>query len=253
MELKNRSIMITGGAQGLGKAMALHLASQGANLALVDLNADLLSQTADECESRGVKVTMHTANVASETEVIETVNTIAHQHGTIDGLINNAGILRDGMLVKVKNGEIVKKLSLEQWQSVIDVNLTGVFLCGREVAAHMIEHQTAGVIINISSIARSGNIGQTNYAATKAGVIALTTTWAKELARYNIRCGAIAPGFIATDMTASMKQEALERMTKAIPLQRMGTPDQIAQAAEFIFTNDYFSGRVIEVDGAMRL
>ncbi|WP_027706394.1 SDR family oxidoreductase [Zooshikella ganghwensis] len=253
MELKNRSIMITGGAQGLGKAMALHLASQGANLALVDLNADLLSQTADECESRGVKVTMHTANVANETEVIETVNTIAHQHGTIDGLINNAGILRDGMLVKVKNGEIVKKLSLEQWQSVIDVNLTGVFLCGREVAAHMIEHQTAGVMINISSIARSGNIGQTNYAATKAGVIALTTTWAKELARYNIRCGAIAPGFIATDMTASMKPEALERMTKAIPLQRMGTPDQIAQAAEFIFTNDYFSGRVIEVDGAMRL
>ncbi|MBU2711739.1 SDR family oxidoreductase [Zooshikella harenae] len=253
MELKNHTIMITGSAQGLGKTMALHLANQGANIALVDLNADLLTQTANECEDKGIKVTTHTANVAKEADVVEAVKNIIHQHGTIDGLINNAGILRDGMLVKVKNGEIVKKLSLEQWQSVIDVNLTGVFLCGREVAAHMIEHQTSGVIINISSIARSGNIGQTNYAAAKAGVIALTTTWAKELARYSIRCGAIAPGFIATDMTASMKPEALERMTAAIPLQRMGTPQDIAQAAEFIFTNDYFSGRVLEVDGAMRL
>ena len=144
-------------------------------------------------------------------------------------------------------------MSLAQWQMVIDVNLTGVFLCGREAAARMIESGSEGVIINISSISMAGNFGQTNYSATKAGVAAMAVTWAKELARYGIRTGAIAPGYIATEMVMGMKPEALEKMAAGIPLKRLGEPGEIAQMALAIFTNDYISGRVFEVDGGLRL
>lgn len=253
MEIANKVIVITGAAQGLGRAMAERLAQSQAKLALVDLNEDKLLETADYCQSLGIEASPFIANVADETSVVALFEQITKQFGHIDGLINNAGILRDRMLVKVKEGNIVNKMSLAEWQSVIDVNLTGLFLCGRECAVQMIEKQRQGVIINISSIARAGNIGQTNYAAAKAGAVALTVTWAKELARHGIRCAAIAPGFMATEMTASMKPEALERMTSQIPVGRMGTPDEIAQAAEFILQNDYISGRVIEVDGGFRL
>ncbi len=173
--------------------------------------------------------------------------------GSVGGLINNAGILRDGLLVKFKDGELVSKMSLEDWQQVIDVNLTGVFLCGREAAERMIKGGKPGVIINISSISRAGNMGQSNYSATKAAAHALTVTWAKELARYGIRCASIAPGFINTEMVASMKEEARDKLTSGIPLRRMGEPDEIAQTVEFIFQNDYVSGRCFDIDGALRL
>jgi len=133
------------------------------------------------------------------------------------------------------------------------VNLTGVFLCGREAATHMVEQQNPGVIINISSVSRAGNIGQSNYSAAKAGVAAMTTTWAKELARYGIRSAAIAPGFIQTEILDAMKPEALEKMAAGIPLKRTGQAHEIAHAAKFIFENDYITGRVIEVDGGIRL
>ena len=136
---------------------------------------------------------------------------------------------------------------------MIDVNLTGVFLCGREAATHMIQSREGGVIINISSVSRAGNIGQTNYSAAKAGVAAMTVTWAKELARHNIRAGAIAPGFINTDMVASMKPEALEKTTSQIPLRRLGDPNEIAHTAKYIFENDYFTGRIIEIDAGTRM
>lgn len=173
--------------------------------------------------------------------------------GKLDGLVNNAGILRDGMLIKAKDGVVEKRMSLEQWQSVIDVNLTGVFLCGREAATKMIETGVKGCIINIASISRAGNMGQTNYSAAKAGVSSMTVTWAKELARYGIRSMAIAPGFIATEMTGSMRPEALDMMTKQIPLRRMGQPEEIAHTVAYILENDYVSGRVIEVDGGLRV
>ncbi|MCX4028367.1 SDR family oxidoreductase [Endozoicomonas sp. SM1973] len=253
MDITNKVIVITGAAQGLGRAMAERFAKQHAHLALVDLNEDKLLEAVNYCQSLGAKAHSFIANVADETSVENLFEQVSQQFGRVDVLINNAGVLRDRMLVKVKDGQIVNKMSLAEWQSVIDVNLTGLFLCGRECAAKMIEKQQPGVIINISSIARAGNIGQTNYAAAKAGAVALTVTWAKELARHGIRCAAIAPGFIGTEMTASMKPEALERMTSQIPLGRMGAPDEIAQAAEFILQNDYFSGRVVEVDGAFRL
>ena len=144
-------------------------------------------------------------------------------------------------------------MSLAQWQSVVDVNLTGVFLCGREAAERMIRLGNGGLIVNISSISREGNAGQTNYAATKAGVAAMTVVWAKELARYGIRSAAIAPGFCATEILAAMKPEMVARVTEAVPLKRLGQPSEIASTAVFIAENDFVTGRVIEVDGGLRL
>lgn len=253
MKIQDTVIAITGGAQGLGAAMALSLAQKGANIALIDMNPERLSETQALCESKGVKAKGYTCNVAKEADVEATFNQIIADFGQLDGLVNNAGILRDGLLTKVKNGEVTGKLSLQQWQSVIDVNLTGVFLCGREAAIKMIETKRPGCIINISSVARAGNIGQSNYSAAKAGVVALSTTWAKELARYGIRAMSVAPGFMETEMTAGMKPEAQEHMKKVIPLGKAGQPTHIEQTVVHIFENDYLTGRTIEVDGGLRV
>ena len=191
--------------------------------------------------------------MANEEQVISLFDSIVDDFGGIDGLVNNAGITRDALLIKYKDGELLSKMSLEQWQTVIDVNLTGVFLCGREAAERMIRSDSKGVIVNISSISRAGNMGQTNYSATKAGVHAMTVTWGKELARYGIRTGSVAPGFINTEMVAAMKPEARDKLTSGIPLRRMGEPDEIADAVEFIFRNDYLTGRLLEIDGGLRL
>ena len=233
--------------------MAVYLAGHGAKPVLLDLNQQNLDETARLCKKAGNEAQTYLTNVSIEDEVISTFAAIAGEQGPIAGLINNAGVLRDGLLVKVKDGEVVKRLQLTEWQTVIDVNLTGVFLCGREAATHMIQSREGGVIINISSVSRAGNIGQTNYSAAKAGVAAMTVTWAKELARHNIRAGAIAPGFINTDMVASMKPEALEKTTSQIPLRRLGDPNEIAHTAKYIFENDYFTGRIIEIDAGTRM
>ena len=252
MQLKDKVIIITGGCQGLGRAMAEYLAAKGAKLALVDLNPEKLELAVTACQAHGVEARAYLCNVADEEQVTQTVSQIADDFGAIHGLINNAGILRDGMLLKIKDGEITK-MSLAQWQAVIDVNLTGVFLCTREVAAKMVELNNQGAIINISSISRAGNVGQTNYSAAKAGVAAATVTWAKELARYGIRVAGIAPGFIETEMTLGMKPEALEKMTSFIPLKRMGKVEEIAHSAAYILENDYYSGRILELDGGLRI
>lgn len=252
MHLKDSVIIVTGGGQGLGRSMAEYLAARGARLALVDLGQDRLDEAVAACKAAGGDARGYVCNVANEEQVVDMVSQVASDFGTINGLINNAGILRDGLLLKKKDGEI-QKMSLAQWQSVIDVNLTGVFLSTREVAVKMVELGSKGLIINISSIARAGNIGQTNYTAAKAGVAAMTVGWAKELARHGIRVAAIAPGFIETEMTASMKPEALEKMTAGIPLKRMGQPNEIAHSAAYLFENDYFTGRILELDGGLRL
>ncbi|AJE22336.1 SDR family oxidoreductase [Azotobacter chroococcum] len=252
MQLNDKVIIITGGCQGLGRSMAEYLAAKGARLALVDLNAEKLDAAVTACRAAGSEARAYLCNVAREEEVMRMVDQVAKDFGAINGLVNNAGILRDGLTVKLKDGELTT-LSLAQWQAVIDVNLTGVFLCTREVAAKMVELGSQGAIVNISSISRAGNMGQANYSAAKAGVAADTVVWARELARYGIRVAAIAPGFIETEMTASMRPEALEKMTAGIPLKRMGTPAEIAHAAAFIFENDYFTGRVIELDGGLRM
>ncbi|OED43169.1 3-oxoacyl-ACP reductase [Endozoicomonas sp. (ex Bugula neritina AB1)] len=253
MDINDKNIVITGAARGLGKAIALLLAKRKANITLLDLDSEDLHNTARDIEKLGVKALPIPTDVTSETQVVASIKKASDTLGAIHGLINNAGILQDGLLVKSKEGKIISTLSYDQWQSVINVNLTGVFLCGREVAANMIELGTKGVIINITSISRAGNFGQSNYAAAKAGVVALTTTWSKELARYGIRSTAIAPGMIATEMTGSMKPEALDKMNAAVPAGRMGTPEEIAKTAAFILENDYFNGRVLELDGGLRL
>ena len=192
-------------------------------------------------------------NVADEAEVGDAMTRVASDFGRLDGLVNNAGIVRDGLLVKVKEGAVVGSMSLDQWNAVIGVNLTGVFLCGREAAKHMIERGNGGVIVNISSISRHGNAGQTNYSAAKAGVESMAVVWAKELARYGIRAGSVAPGFTRTEILTSMRPEVLEKMTAPVPLKRLGLPEEIAQAVVFIFQNDFFTGRCLEIDGGLRL
>jgi 3-oxoacyl-[acyl-carrier protein] reductase len=253
MELRGKTVLITGAGRGLGAAMAKSLAHRGANLALLDLDDAGLAQVRTAVAALGVQAETYRANVAVEADVVGAFDRVVARFGRLDGVIANAGILRDGLLVKAKDGEIVGKLSLEHWRAVIDVNLTGVFLTGREAAERMIRLGGGGCIINISSLSRAGNFGQSNYSAAKAGVAALTVVWAKELARYGIRVNAIAPGFIKTEMVASMKPEILEKMAAGIPAQRLGEPDEIAATVEFIFGNDYVNGRVIEVDGGQRL
>jgi 3-oxoacyl-[acyl-carrier protein] reductase len=252
MQLSGKTILITGAGRGLGAAMARGVATEGADVALIDLDRDGLQATATACGKAGVTARSYEANVAKESEVVAVFEQIATDFGKLDAAINNAGILRDGLLVKAKEGKVTNVLSLEQWQAVIDVNLTGVFLCGREAARHMIE-SGGGCIINISSISRAGNFGQSNYSAAKAGVAALTVVWAKELARHKIRVNGIAPGFVRTEMVASMRPEILEKMAATIPLRRLCEPEEIAHAAVYLLENEYMTGRMIDIDGGQRL
>ena len=253
MDLKGKVGVVTGAARGLGAAMATGLAAKGAQLALVDIDAETLKDAKAACEKQGATVHTYGTNVADEDQVIALFDDVMTDFGRLDVCINNAGILRDGLLLKVKDGAVVSKMSTAQWQAVIDVNLTGVFLWGREAAERMVKAGNGGCIINISSISRAGNFGQTNYSAAKAGVAAMAVVWAKELARYKIRANAIAPGFVNTEMVASMKPEALEKMAAGIPAKRLCEPQEIAHAAIYLLENDYMSGRVLEIDGGLRL
>jgi 3-oxoacyl-[acyl-carrier protein] reductase len=253
VDVRGKTILVTGAGRGIGRSLSEHFAKKGARLALLDTNAEDLEETRARCAKLGALARSYIANAAGEDSVVGALDQIISDFGSLDGLINNAGIVRDAMLVKVKDGQVVSKMTLAQWQSVIDVNLTGVFLCAREAAERMISRATKGVIVNISSVCRAGNAGQTNYSAAKAGVMAMTVVWAKELARHGIRVGAVAPGFVRTPMVESMKPDALARMTAPIPLGRLGEPDEIAHAVGFIFENDLFTGRCVEVDAGLRI
>jgi 3-oxoacyl-[acyl-carrier protein] reductase len=246
-------VAVTGGGRGIGKSIASAFAARGAHIALLDLNGSDLESTRRELEAAGARVTTAIVNVANEEQVIQALDAVVASFGRLDVLVNNAGITKDALLVKVKDGEVVGKMSLAQWQSVIDVDLTGVFLCTREAAERMIRLGNGGVIINISSISRAGNHGQTNYSAAKAGVAAMTVVWAKELARHRIRTGSIAPGFTRTDILSAMTPETLEKVTAPVPLKRLGMPEEVAHAAVFITENDFFTGRCLEIDGGLRL
>jgi 3-oxoacyl-[acyl-carrier protein] reductase len=253
MQVTQKTVAITGGGRGIGRAMAERFGGDGAQVALLDVNAADLEATRAALEAAGVVARTYQVNVAVEDEVVAAMDRIVGDFGGLDVMVNNAGILRDALLVKAKDGQIVGKMSLAQWQAVIDVNLTGVFLCGREAAERMIRRGSGGVIINISSISRHGNAGQTNYSAAKAGVAALTVVWAKELARYGIRTGAIAPGGTRTEILSSMRPEMLEKLLTPVPLQRFAEPEEIAAAAAFIVSNDFFTGRCIDLDGGFRV
>jgi len=252
MDVKDKVVVITGGAGGLGLAMALELAEAGAKLALIDIDQEKLERA---CADIGdaTEVQGYSFDITDEEDVVAGFGYIMEDFGKVNILINNAGILCDGMLIKAKDGKVTERMSYEQFQSVINVNLTGSFLCGREAATAMIESGQQGLIINISSLAKVGNMGQTNYSASKAGVAAMSVCWAKELARYNIRSVAIAPGVFDTEMTEAMNPEALARLEQMVPVGRLGKPIEIASTIKFIIENDYVNGRVIEVDGGIRI
>jgi 3-oxoacyl-[acyl-carrier protein] reductase len=253
MKIKDKTIVITGAGRGIGRALALRFAGQGAHIALLDMNAEDLKTTAQHCAELGVRAMAYTVDVSREAEMSAALDAVVRDFGSLDVIINNAGIVKDALLIKVKDGEVVGKMSLEQWRAVLDVNLTGVFLGAREAAERMIKLAKGGVIVNISSISRHGNAGQSNYSAAKSGVASMTVVWAKELARYGIRVGSIAPGFTHTDILASMKPEVLEKVIAPVPLKRLGQPDEIAHAAQFIIENDFFTGRCLDLDGGLRL
>jgi 3-oxoacyl-[acyl-carrier protein] reductase len=253
MQINERTFVVTGTARGLGLAIAAELIHRGGKVAFVDLDGEATESSRLRADPGGQASHAYAADISNEREVRALFSAIEANLGPISGLVNNAGILRDGLLVKTKDGNIVSTMSLEQWQSVIDVNLTGVFLCGREAAAQMIRNKINGVIINISSISRAGNAGQSNYAAAKAGVSALTATWAKELARHGIRVADIAPGIFATDMVKQMPEAMLERLEQQIPLRRSGELAEIADSVCYLIGNDYFTGRTLEVDGGLRM
>jgi 3-oxoacyl-[acyl-carrier protein] reductase len=253
VEIRGKTVLITGAGRGIGRALAIHFAGKGSNLALLDTNSADVDETVEICAQERVTVRGYVASVSEEDIIETTFDRIVADFGRLDGLINNAGVVRDAMLVKVKDGEVLGKMTLAQWQAVIDVNLTGVFLCAREAAQHMIRGNSGGVIVNISSISRAGNVGQTNYSAAKAGVVAMTVVWAKELARHGVRVGAVAPGFTRSPMVEEMRPEILTKVIAPVPLRRLGEAGEISHAVSFIFENDFFTGRCLEIDGGLRL
>lgn len=253
MQIKGNTFVITGAAEGIGFYISSSLASQGANIVMVDINESALNNANEIVSKNSANLKTVVADVTDENDVKKIFSIAIDEFGAVDGLINNAGIIRDALLVKATNNKIVGFMTLKQWQEVIDLNLTGVFLCGREVAKVMIENDNSGVIINISSVAQAGNIGQSNYSAAKAGVSTLGVTWAKELSRYNIRVATIAPGLFDTKLVKSMKKEAYDRLVSQIPLKRTGKLEEIANSVSFIINNDYFTGRTLELDGGWRL
>jgi 3-oxoacyl-[acyl-carrier protein] reductase len=251
MQLSDMKIIVSGGAQGLGQHFALRLAEAGAQVAVGDVNEAGLAETASLAKGPG-KVHVRKLDVASEADVGAFVEWAHGAMGGLTGLINNAGILRDGLLVK-KDRETgaVKVLSKESWDAVIAVNLTGATLLARDTVKKMVETSQKGVIVNISSIARYGNRGQSNYAAAKSALATNTRTWAAEFASFGIRVGAVAPGMIETPMTKGMNPKARDALVAAIPVGRIGVPEDIWLGVKFVIECDYFNGRCIDVDGGL--
>ena len=250
MRLKGKVTLITGGAAGIGKATAQRFVESGATVVICDVNQEAGEATVQEL---GPNVHFYKVDVTDRQAVRSWVDDVVEKYGRVDVLVNNAGILRDNQLVKIKDGELVKQMPEADFDLVIAVNLKGVFNCTQAVAPYMIR-QGGGVILNASSVVGlDGNFGQTNYVATKAGVIGMTKVWARELGRYNIRVNAVAPGFIATEILSSMPEKIIERMKARIPLGRMGQPRDVANAYLFLASDEasFISGAVLRVDGAI--
>ena len=247
MDVKGKNIIVTGGARGMGRTFAIDLKAQGAKPYIVNLHQDHIDQLKKEADIPGKIV-----DVADEKEVEAFVADYVRECGPPDVLVNNAGVTADALFIK-KSGDEITKFPLENWEKVINVNLKGTFLFSREAAYHMVKNGVKGLIISISSVTRAGNVGQTNYSASKAAIIAMTVTWTKELSRYGIRVAAIAPGYVNTDMCAVIKPELREKLVKQIPLGRLGEKEEISEAVQFIIKSNFFTGRVLEIDGGMRI
>ena len=253
MKLSDLKIIITGAAQGMGAHFALRLAEAGAQVAAGDVKEEGLAALAES--AKGLPGAIHTRklDVANEADVGAFVDWAHGAMGGLNGLINNAGILRDGLLVKKdKTTGAVAKLTKEQWDAVIGVNLTGATFMVRDVVAKMVStEQRPGVIVNMSSVARHGNRGQSNYSAAKAALAANTVTWMKEFAPFGIRVGCVAPGMVETPMTSGMNQKARDALVANIPVGRIGVPEDLWLAVKFVLECDYFNSRTIDVDGGL--
>ncbi len=256
MKLEDLKIIVTGGAQGMGRHFAVRLAEAGAHVAVGDVNEVGLAETleAGKAIDQG-RIHARRVNVADEADVGAFVTWAHGVMGGLNGLINNAGILRDGLLVK-KDRETgaIKTLTKDQWDAVIGVNLTGATLMTRDAVAKMVEtNQRPGVVVNLSSVARHGNRGQSNYTAAKAALAANTVTWAREFASFGVRVGAVAPGMVETPMTQGMNQKARDSLIASIPVGRIGLPEDIWLAVKFVLECDYFNGRCLDVDGGLSM
>lgn len=250
MRLKDKVTLVTGAAAGIGKATALRFAEEGAKVVICDLNEEAGQALLPEL---GPEARFYKVNVADRQAVQAWVDDVAAHYGRVDVLINNAGILRDGLFVRVKDGQLVKQMEEAAWDAVIAVNLKGVFNCAQAVTPYMIK-QGGGVIVNASSVVGLyGNFGQTNYVAAKAGVIGMTKVWARELGRYNIRVNAVAPGFIMTEMVQQMPENILNDMKSHTPLRRLGEPRDIANAYLWLASEEaaFVTGATISVDGGI--
>ena len=244
MKLKNKIAIITGGADGIGKATAIRFAQEGATVVIWDLNEEKWNETVKLIKASGGKATFAKVNTAVYAEVEAATKQVVDKFGTLDIIINNAGITRDST---------IKKMTPETWQQVIDVNLTGVFNCCKCASEVMVEKGWGRIISASSVVALYGNFGQTNYVATKAGLIGMTKTLARELGRKGVTVNAVAPGFIATDMVKKMPADVLKSMEDKVPLKRLGLPEEIAAAYLFLASDDasYINGTVLSVDGGM--
>jgi 3-oxoacyl-[acyl-carrier protein] reductase len=250
MKLNELKVIVTGGAQGMGRHFAERLLEAGAHVAVGDVNEAGLASLTEAAKSMPGKLWARKLDVSNEADVISFVSQAAEAFGGLNALVNNAGILRDGLLVKKDRttGQVVT-LSTENWNAVIGVNLTGATWMVRETVAEMVRRGEKGVIVNMASISRHGNRGQSNYSAAKAALAANTRTWSLEFASFGIRVGAIAPGMVATPMTAGMNQKALDAFVAQIPVGRVGQPEDIWLGVKFVIECDYFNGRTIDVDG----
>lgn len=244
--LENKVAVITGGAQGIGKATVKRFAEEGAAIIIWDVNEEKANSTIFELKSLSSKVEFQKVDVTKLDSVAATAAKIAEKHKKIDILINNAGITRDSSLLK---------MTAEQWKQVVDVNLTGVFNCTKAVAPIMVENKS-GKIVNTSSVVGIyGNFGQTNYVATKSGIIGMTKVWARELGRKGINVNAVAPGFIATEMVETVPEKVIEMLKEKTPLGKLGDPEDIANAYLFLVSDEakYITGTVLSVDGGLVL
>lgn len=249
MIVADQRVLVTGAASGIGLAMARKLAALGARVWAADRDAAALTDLRAAEVGRGIEYL--SCDVGFEEQVKALVARVDEESGGVTVLVNNAAVLRDQALV-ARLGRTIRRHSLADWEETLRSNLTGTFLMAREVAESMIRTRRHGLIVNVSSISRAGNPGQTAYAASKAAVDALTVTWSQELAPYGIRVVALAPGFVETDMTRHIPPMFLERIRERTPLNRFGTLDEFAHVIQFIVENDYLHGKVLELDGGLR-
>jgi len=253
VRLQNRVAIVTGGANGIGRATVQRFASEGAQVAIWDLAETAGKSIEAEIKQAGCQARYQHVDVTDPGCVENAVQEIFQEWGKIDILINNAGILRDAQLVKCKDDQVQERMKVEDFDSVISVNLRGVFLCTRAVVPVMIQHRYGRIISASSVVGLYGNFGQTNYVAAKSGLIGMTRVWARELGRYNITVNAIAPGFIATEMVKGMPEKIVEMMVSHTPLRRIGQPEEIANAFLFLASEEasFITGAVLSVDGGM--